>query len=40
MGYRSDVAITLYKKDFESLVKEAIGKTNYKLDLIKKRHTL
>lgn len=35
MGYRSDVAITLYKKDFESLVKEAVGKTNYELDLIK-----
>lgn len=35
MGYRSNVAITLYKKDFESLVKKAAGKTNYELDLIK-----
>ena len=35
MGYRSDVTITLYKQDFETLVRQASENTNGALDLIK-----
>lgn len=35
MGYRSDVTITLYKQDFETLVRQASEDTNGALDLIK-----
>lgn len=35
MGYRSDVIITLYKQDFETLVRQASENTNGALDLIK-----
>ena len=35
MGYRSDVTITLYKQDFETLVRQASENTNGAVDLIK-----
>lgn len=35
MGYRSDVTITLYKQDFETLVRQASENANGALDLIK-----
>lgn len=35
MGYRSDVTITLYKQDFETLVRQASENTNGALNLIK-----
>lgn len=35
MGYRSDVTITMYKQDFETLVRQASEDTNGALDLIK-----
>lgn len=35
MGYLSDVTITLYKQDFETLVRQASENTNGTLDLIK-----
>ena len=35
MGYYSEVAITLYKEDFEALVEEAANRENVALNLIK-----
>ena len=35
MAYRSDVTITLYKQDFETLVRQASENANGALDLIK-----